>query len=68
MLTQRERDVLLLLGRGFTNRQIGKRLGIGVGSVRNVCTGLYRKLGVVNSHGAVVEGLREGYIDMEDLR
>lgn len=61
-------DVLLLLAQGLTNRQIASRLRIGVQSVRNICSGLYKRLGVVNSHGAVVRGLIEGIITMEDLR
>ena len=69
MITQRENAVLLLLAQGLTNRQIASRLGYRrVGSVRNVCVGLYKKLGVINSHGAVVQGLLEGLITMGDLR
>ncbi len=68
MITARQKEVLLLLAQGLTNRQIASRLGIGVQSVRNVCSGLYKRLGVVNSHGAVVRGLLEGLITMEDLR
>ena len=68
MISPREKDVLKLLAQGLTNRQIASRLGIGVQSVRNICSKMYRRLGVVNSHGAVVRGLLEGLITMEDLR
>ena len=68
MITPRQLDVLLLLAQGLTNRQIAARLGIGVQSVRNICFSLYKRLEVVNSHGALARGLLEGLITMEDLR
>lgn len=68
MITRRMHDVLLLLAQGLTNRQIASRLGIEVQTVRNICSQMYKRLGVVNSHGAVVRGLIEGLITMEDLR
>lgn len=68
MITARQKEVLLLLAQGLTNRQIASRLRIGVQSVRNICSGMYKRMGVVNSHGAVVRGLVEGIIEMEDLR
>ena len=68
MITRRQHEVLLLLAQGLTNKQIASRLYIEVQSVRNICVGLYKRLGVVNSHGAVVRGLIEGIITMEDLR
>ena len=69
MITPRQLDVLLLLAQGLTNRQIAARLGIrSVQSVRNICFSLYKRLEVVNSHGALARGLLEGLITMEDLR
>ena len=68
MITPRQKEVLLLLAQGLTNRQIASRLGIGVQAVRNICSQMYKRIGVVNSHGAVARGLIEGIIEMEDLR
>ena len=68
MLTPRQLDVLLLLAQGLTNRQIAARFGIEVQSVRNICSGMYKRMGVVNSHGAVARGLLGGLITVEDLR
>ena len=68
MITPRQLDVLLLLAQGLTNEQIAARLGIRVQSVRNLCTKLYKRFGVVNSHGAVARGLLDGFITLEDLR
>jgi DNA-binding NarL/FixJ family response regulator len=47
-LSDREREILVLLGTGLTNREIGERLHLGPDSVKKTATGLYRKLGVRN--------------------
>ncbi|MFD7611303.1 LuxR C-terminal-related transcriptional regulator [Streptomyces sp. NPDC059828] len=47
-LSLREREVLVLLGRGLTNQQIGKRLGLGAGTVKSYISAVYTKCGVDN--------------------
>lgn len=47
-LTDREREILFLLGTGSTNREIGERLHLGPDSIKKSATVLYRKLGVRN--------------------
>jgi DNA-binding NarL/FixJ family response regulator len=47
-LTDREREILVLLGTGLTNREIGERLHLGPDSIKKSATVLYRKLGVRN--------------------
>ena len=52
-LTDREREILVLLGTGATNREIAARLHLGPDSVKKSATALYRKLGVRNCTEAV---------------
>jgi two-component system response regulator DesR len=47
-LSEREREILLLLGTGKTNREIAEHLHLGPDSVKKSATALYRKLGVRN--------------------
>ncbi|HEY5334269.1 MAG TPA: response regulator transcription factor [Solirubrobacterales bacterium] len=47
-LSDRERDILVLLGTGATNREIAARLHLGPDSIKKSATALYRKLGVRN--------------------
>jgi two-component system response regulator DesR len=47
-LSDREREILFLLGTGATNREIGERLHLGPDSIKKSATSLYRKLGVRN--------------------
>ncbi|HVO52889.1 MAG TPA: response regulator transcription factor [Solirubrobacterales bacterium] len=52
-LSDREREILLLLGTGATNREIAARLHLGPDSIKKNATALYRKLGVRNRTEAV---------------
>jgi len=45
-LTHRERDVLELIGRGMTNRQIGEAMFLAEKTVKNYVSGLLAKLGM----------------------
>ncbi|MGC9501569.1 response regulator [Streptomyces sp. WG7] len=45
-LTERERDILALIGEGLTNRQIGRRLYLAEKTVKNHISRLLAKLGV----------------------
>jgi two-component system response regulator DesR len=47
-LSERERQILELLGTGATNREIASRLHLGPDSIKKSATALYRKLGVRN--------------------
>jgi DNA-binding NarL/FixJ family response regulator len=45
-LTDREREILALIGEGLTNRQIGRRLYLAEKTVKNHISRLLAKLGV----------------------
>jgi DNA-binding NarL/FixJ family response regulator len=47
-LSRREREVLELIGKGATNREIAERLFLSPHTVKDHTTALYRKLGVRN--------------------
>lgn len=47
-LSEREREILMLLATGATNREIGERLHLGPDSIKKSASVLYRKLGVRN--------------------
>lgn len=47
-LTKRELEVLQLMAAGLTNREIGERLVISVGTVKKHSANIYGKLGVTN--------------------
>ena len=60
-LTQRERDVLTLVARGWTNNDIADDLGLRPKTVRNHVSSLLDKLGVVNRAQAIVRAREAGF-------
>ena len=67
ILTERERDVLILAGRGLTNREIAVTLYISVGSVRIFLSRACRKLGAHKRYDAVVAAIKEGEISVGEV-
>lgn len=59
-LTEREAHILHLLALGRTNQQIGDRLHLATGSVRNQLVQIYRKLGVRTRAKAAVRAIELG--------
>jgi DNA-binding NarL/FixJ family response regulator len=61
-LPPRELQVLRLIARGLTNRQIGDVLGIGEATVKAYCRNLFRRLGVCNRTEAAIWAARHGVL------
>ncbi|HEX5499663.1 MAG TPA: response regulator transcription factor, partial [Thermomicrobiales bacterium] len=65
-LTRRELQVLRGISAGRTNAEIGDELGISAQTVKNHVTAILRKLGVSDRTQAVVLGLRQGWITLDE--
>jgi DNA-binding NarL/FixJ family response regulator len=65
-LTQRESEILNLVARGLTNKQIGYLLGISEQTVKNHLTSLLRKIGASDRTQAVVYALKHGWIRLPE--
>ena len=63
-LTAREKDVLLRLAQGLTNKQIALSLGISEHTVKFHVSAIYSKLGVANRAEAVQKGARLGWVPL----
>ena len=57
-LTPRQRQVLVLLVRGLSNKEIARSLGLGEGTVKIHMAALFRGLGVRNRQAAAAAGAR----------
>ncbi len=66
-LHHREMEVLRLGARGLSNREIAARLFIGERTVQTHFRNILRKLDVSSRTEAVLRGLREGWITLDDL-
>ncbi|WP_050806987.1 LuxR C-terminal-related transcriptional regulator [Acetonema longum] len=65
-LSVKEREVLHLLAKGFSNAEISKELTISVGTVKTHLNNLYCKLNVNSRAKAVAKGIEFGLIKTEE--
>jgi two-component system NarL family response regulator len=61
-LTRREQDVLELVARGLTNREVQASLSLSEGTLKNHLKHIYDKLGVSNRTEAAHAALQRGYV------
>jgi DNA-binding NarL/FixJ family response regulator len=61
-LTEREQEILRLLTRGLSNREIGMRLSLAEGTVKNYVTQILQKLGVRDRTQAALRARELGVI------
>lgn len=61
-LTEREHEVLTLVGRGMANKEIGRELGISDRTVRTHITSILGKLGLASRTQAALFAVREGLV------
>lgn len=65
-LTQRELEILEMVVRGLTNRQIGNALGISENTARNHINSIIRKLDVSGRTEAATAAIQQGLVRMPD--
>ena len=66
-LSEREKDVLRLATKGLSNRDIADQLCLSIRTVQGHLTHVFNKLGVGSRTEAVVRGLKEGWITLDDV-
>ena len=67
-MTDRELAVLRLAASGLSNKEIALRLSLSVPTVKVHLVNMFTKMGVGSRTEAVVEAVRQGWIDVEDCR
>ncbi|PWK05955.1 response regulator [Tumebacillus permanentifrigoris] len=68
LLTEREMDVLRLIGQGMTNQQIGETLYIGIKTVKTHVSNILAKLSVEDRTQAAILAIRKGWVDGESKK
>src|SRR3954470_807169 len=64
-LSPRELDVLQMLGRGFSNKEIGAELGVVEGTVKIHVTNIFGKLGVSDRTRALLTAIKRGIVQID---
>jgi DNA-binding NarL/FixJ family response regulator len=67
-LSTREMEILQLIARGASNKEIGRELSISRQTVKNHMSSILRKLAVNDRTQAAVLALRRGWIRLEDTK
>jgi NarL family two-component system response regulator LiaR len=66
-LSEREMEVLKLASRGMSNKDIAKELFLTVRTVKAHLSNIFNKLDVASRTEAIVKGVREGWLTLEDI-
>ena len=64
LLTQRERDILTYIARGFSNKAIASEMHLAERTIKFYATIIFEKLGVTNRAEAVAKALQEQLITL----
>lgn len=66
MLSEREREVLGLLGKGLSNAEIAAQIYLSEGTIRNHVSSIFEKLGVADRTQAAILAIRAGLANLSD--
>jgi DNA-binding NarL/FixJ family response regulator len=66
ILTNREREIIALIGHGFSNREIGDRLCISTITVRHHLTSIFDKLGVTSRHQLLIRAYQDRLVELTE--
>lgn len=66
-ITPREKEILTLIARGYSNADIAAELYLSEGTVRNYASALFARMGVSDRTQAAIAALRYGIIGLDDI-
>ncbi len=67
-LTSREIEILKWASRGLGNKEISEKLFISLRTVKAHMTNIFNKLGCSPRTDAIIKGLKQGYIDLNETQ
>jgi len=67
-LSQREHQVIYLVAKGYTNKEIAKQLSLSVRTVERYSASVMNKLGLHNRAELITYAVREGIVNGNDAR
>jgi DNA-binding NarL/FixJ family response regulator len=67
-LTSREMEILKWAARGLSNKEMSEKLFISLRTVKAHMTNIFNKLGCSSRTDAIIKGLKQGYISLDDIQ
>jgi len=67
LLTPREIEILRLAAKGMSNKDIANVLFLSLRTVKAHLTSIFNKMGCGSRTDAIIKGLKEGYITLDDV-
>jgi NarL family two-component system response regulator LiaR len=67
-LTAREMEILKWAARGMSNKEMSEKLFISLRTVKAHMTNIFNKLGCSSRTDAIIKGLKQGYIALDDMQ
>jgi NarL family two-component system response regulator LiaR len=67
-LTAREMEILKWAARGMSNKEMSEKLFISLRTVKAHMTNIFNKLGCSSRTDAIIKGLKQGYISLDDMQ
>ena len=67
-LTTREMEILKWASRGMSNKEMSEKLFISLRTVKAHMTNIFNKLGCSSRTDAIIKGLKQGYINLDDIQ
>lgn len=64
MLTQREQEILVLMTRGMSNRDVSEELFISEKTVKNHVSNIFQKMQVRDRTQAVIQAIKQGWVKL----
>jgi NarL family two-component system response regulator LiaR len=67
-LTAREMEILRWAAHGLSNKEMSEKLFISLRTVKAHMTNIFNKLGCSSRTDAIIKGLKQGYIALDDMQ
>jgi NarL family two-component system response regulator LiaR len=67
-LTDREIEIMKWAARGLSNKELSEKLFISLRTVKAHMTNIFNKLGCSSRTDAIIKGLKQGFIDLNDIQ
>ena len=67
-LTTRELEILKWASRGLSNKEMSEKLFISLRTVKAHMTNIFNKLGCSSRTDAIIKGLKQGYIKLDEIQ